>query len=204
LLDRQREDNFSDMNFLIPLPSPAFASRVGHRGVLPLLVLALAVWLLAVPARVTAATASTGQKHSLTNGKTWTQLSAVEKAQAVCIVVAVVALPVAEIWFIVAGFQTSVPWGLFMLFIGGIRSLFMVLGFVSWVVQWLVWTRSLDMLRLQPMSWVMGIAVLYLAFGAGGITVFIFRHWKQARPPLTVLALAVVLVLAAVVLEFAK
>jgi hypothetical protein len=40
----------------------------------------------------------------------------------------------AKIWFIVAGFEISVGWGLFMLFIGGMRSLFVVIGCVVWLI----------------------------------------------------------------------
>ena len=48
-------------------------------------ILCLLVWLLAVPIQSHAASTSTGVTHSITNGKTWSQQTTVQRIQTVCI-----------------------------------------------------------------------------------------------------------------------
>lgn len=142
--------------------------------------------------------------NTLTHGKTWGEMSPVGKAQMICAIGAGVAFCVSEIWFIVAGFQASVGWGLFMLFIGGMRSLFAVIGFVAWLVRWLVFTHSLDMLQHSPLNVELVIALIYVSFGGIGVLVFIFKHWDRVRKPLAVFSFGVVALFALAGLIYLK
>ncbi len=100
--------------------------------------------------------------------------------------------------FIVAGFKTSVGWGLFMLFIGGLRSIFAALAMIGWMVQWMLLTHQGKPFQLPTL-----ILGGFVVFAGTGAMVFIVRHWDQARRPLAVMALGVILALAAVALQFA-
>jgi hypothetical protein len=117
----------------------------------------------------------------------------------VCALSAGVSFFVAEVWFIVAGFKTSVGWGLFMLFIGGLRSIFAALAMIGWMIQW-VWLTHQSR-PFQVPGLILGGFVIIAGTGA---IVFITRHWEQARRPLAVMGLGIVLILAAVGLQFAK
>ena len=161
--------------------------------------LCLLVWLLlVVPVQSHAAITPTAATISITHGKTWSQLSTVEKVQTVCILLVLPVAFVAEIMFIVAGFKTSVGWGLFMLFIGGLRSIFAALAMIGWMVQWMLLTHQGKPFQLPTL-----ILGGFVVFAGTGAMVFIVRHWDQARQPLAVMALGVILALAAVALQFA-
>jgi len=132
-------------------------------------------------------------------GKTWGQMSSVEKGQFVCAMSAGVAFFVAEVWFIVAGFKTSVLWGLFMLFIGGMRSIGAVLIMIGWMVQWSKITQQTEPFHLPII-----ICAVYVIFAGTGAIIFFIRHWNQARKPLAVMGLGVLFILALLGLGLAK
>jgi hypothetical protein len=155
------------------------------------LLLVLAVWSLAAAPGALAATESAGGHHFMTAGKTW--------AQAIWVLVAMLTLFVAEIWFIVAGFKTSVGWGLFMLFIGGLRSLFAALAMLGWLVQWIWITHSGGIFKAPAL-----VLAVFVVFAGTGAVLFICRHWDRARKPLLVMVTAFLMVAPAVGLEFLK
>ena len=156
----------------------------------------LVLWLGAVSLHAQSASDS---KPSNLPGKSWGQLSTVEKAQMICALSALPVFFVAEIMFIVAGFKTSVGWGLFMLFIGGMRSIFAALAMIGWMIQW-VWLTH----QGKPFQ-IPGLILGGFVVVAGTCAmVFITRHWEQARRPLVVMGLGVVLILAVVALQFIK
>jgi hypothetical protein len=138
-------------------------------------------------------------RNPITNGKTWTQMSPVEKVQMVCVLSVLPVAFIAEIMFIVAGFKSSVGWGLFMLFIGGMRSVFVALGMIVWMVQWMLLTHDHESVKLP--SLIFGSFVL---FAGGGAIIFMFRHWEHARKPLAMMGLGAVLILTVLALQFAK
>ena len=134
----------------------------------------------------------------LHQGKTWQQMSTVEKAQGISAILAVLIFFVAEIWFIVAGFQVSIGWGLFMLFIGGMRAVGAAIILIGWMVQWILLTR-----QTEPFHWPLMVVTLYVVFAGTGALVFFTRHWEQARKPLAVMAFGILLIIAVVGLSFA-
>ena|SRR5882724_3189022 len=157
-------------------------------------------WLfLAFPLQAQTTSATNSTIHSLSQGKTWQQMSTVERIQFACIVSAVISFFVAEVWFIVAGFQTSVGWGLFMLFIGGMRSIGAVLAIIGWMIMWTKITRQSEPFHLPIM-----IGAVYVIFSGCGVIIFIARHWDQARKPLAVMSIGVLLILAVLGLEMTK
>lgn len=131
--------------------------------------------------------------------KTWAQMSSVERIQFVCAMSGVLSLFVAEIWFIVAGFKASVGWGLFMLFIGGMRSIGAAVLMIAWMIQWVMLAHQREPLQLPLM-----ILGGFVIFAGSGAIIFIVRHWQLARKPLAVLGLGGLLLLAAVGLDLAK
>jgi hypothetical protein len=131
--------------------------------------------------------------------KTWGQMSSMEKAQSVCVISGAITFFVAEVWFIVAGFKTSVLWGLFMLFIGGMRSIAAVLIMIGWMVQWAKITRQSETFHLPII-----ICAAYVIFAGSGAIVFFVRHWNQARKPLAVMGLGILLFCVFAALEYAK
>ena len=148
-----------------------------------------ALWLVTLPLQGEASGAPNSAAYSFTQGKTWQQMSVVEKVQTLCAISAVIVFLVAEVWFIVAGFKTSVGWGLFMLFIGGMRSIGAALVMIAWMIRWATVTQQSGPLRL-PMI----IAAAYVVFAGCGAILFIVRHWEQARKPLAVLGLGILLI----------
>ncbi len=165
------------------------------------LVALLALMFLAVPDLIGANTTSASLPN---HAKSWTQMTGVEKSQMVLLLSFGVTMCVAEIWFIVAGFKSSVGWGLFMLFIGGFRSVFAALAMIAWMVQWLWLTHDWSNSGSHPFKTGSLILGAFVAFAGIGALVFFTRHWEQARKPLGVMALGVILVLAAIGLEFVK
>lgn len=161
------------------------------------LICILTLWFLVVPLRAETSRAVT--TPATVTGKTWVQKSFVEKAQVICILSALPVFFVAEIWFIVAGFKTSVGWGLFMLFIGGLRSIFAALAMVGWMIQWMWLTHQNEPFQIPGL--ILGGFVVIAGTGA---IVFITRHWGQARRPLAVMGLGVALVFVVLALELAK
>jgi hypothetical protein len=156
----------------------------------------LFTWMATVSLQAQPAGTSTSNN---VKAKKWSQLSSVEKVQIVCGMFAALAFFVSEIWFIVAGFKTSVGWGLFMLFIGGFRSIFAALAMIGWIIQW-VWLTH-ESKPFQIPSLILGGFVVI--FGTCAL-IFITRHWEQARRPLAVMGLGIVLILTVVALQFAK
>jgi hypothetical protein len=156
----------------------------------------LAMWLMVVTLHAQPVNSSTQNKVP---GKTWGQMSTVERIQFVCIASAVITLFVAEVWFIVAGFKTSVLWGLFMLFIGGMRSIGAVLAMIGWMIMWTKITRQSEPFHLPIM-----IGAAYAIFSGCGVIIFLVRHWDQARKPLAVMSIGVLLILAVLGLEMTK
>lgn len=132
-------------------------------------------------------------------GKTWAQKSTVEKVQLICALSALPVFFVAEVWFIVAGFKTSVGWGLFMLFIGGLRSIFAALAMIGWIIQWVWLTHQSKPFQIPGL--ILGGFVVIAGTGA---IIFIVRHWQQARKPLAVMSIGVLLILAVLGLQFIK
>jgi hypothetical protein len=159
----------------------------------------LALLLSTSPSQSEAAIISTQPANALTHGKTWQQMSVVEKVQTLCAISAVIAFLVAEVWFIVAGFKTSVGWGLFMLFIGGMRSIGAVVVLIGWMIRWTIITR-----QSEPFHLPITIAVAYVVFAGCGAVIFIVRHWEQARKPLAVMGLGILLILALLGLGLVK
>jgi len=156
----------------------------------------LAWLLLAAPIQSHGAIQSV---NPVTQGKSWAQMTLVEKTQMIC---ALSVLPVAfvsEIMFIVAGFKTSTGWGLFMLFIGGMRSIFAALAMIGWMIQWMLLTHQGKPLDLPTM--VLGG---FVVFAGSGALIFIFRHWERARKPLAVMGLGAVLILTVLALQLTK
>ena len=156
----------------------------------------LVLWLGAVSLHAQSASDS---KPNNVPGKSWGQLSSVEKAQMICALSALPVFFVAEIWFIAAGFKTSVGWGLFMLFIGGMRSIFAALAMIGWMLQWVWLTHEGNPFQIPGL-----ILAGFVVVAGTCAMVFVTRHWEQARRPLAVMAFGVVLILAVVVLQFAK
>ena len=159
----------------------------------------LVMLLLVAPSEGKAGGISTQPASSGAPGKTWAQKSTVEKAQLICALSVLPVSFVAEIMFIVAGFKTSVGWGLFMLLIGGLRSIFAALAMIGWMIQWMLLTRQSEPFKVP--SLILGGFVVVAGTGA---IVFIIRHWERARRPLAVMGLGAVLILAVVALQFAK
>ncbi len=165
---------------------------------------AIAFWLMAVGLAVCPAQAATsGAKSSpanvLTTVKSWSQMSPVEKSQFVCALAAVLVLFIAEIGFIVAGFKTSVGWGLFMLFIGGMRSIFAAVVLIGWIVRWMVLARQHELWQL-PML----LTAAFVIFAGSGAIFFVVRHWRHARRPLALMGLGLCLLAVVAGLEYAK
>ena len=133
------------------------------------------------------------------SAKTWQQATPVEKVQFICGITAVVVFFIAEVWFIVAGFKASVGWGLFMLFIGGFRSIFAVLALLGWLAWWAFMLQQKQAIQL-PMI----IGGVILLFMGGGAILFITRHWNEAKRPFKMMMLGIVLTAAVVALQFAK
>ena len=131
-------------------------------------------------------------------GKTWAQMTLVEKGQFVCAMGACVAFFVAEVWCIVAGFKASAGWGLFMLFIGGTRSLCAAVYMIAWMIRWTMFTHQGEPFQLPMM-----IMTAFVVFAGSGAIVFFVRHWDKARKPLAVMGLGVLLILALVGLGLA-
>jgi hypothetical protein len=165
------------------------------------LLVLLTLVLLVVPNEVGAATTNEQSSPNIvTHVKNWSQTTPMEKAQHVCVLAALLLVaPVAEIWFIVAGFQVSVGWGLFMLFIGGMRAIFAALAMLGWMVRW-VWLTHLK----EPVQIPGLILGLFVVIAGTSAIIFITRHWEQARKPLAVMSLGVILVLVALAMEFVK
>jgi hypothetical protein len=139
------------------------------------------------------------QSQPAAQPKTWQQATTVEKIQFVCGVSAVVFFFVAEVWFIVAGFKASVGWGLFMLFIGGFRSIFAILALLSWLVWWATMLQAKQAIQL-PMI----IGGIFLLFMGGGAILFVTRHWDVARGPFKTMMLGIVLIAVVVGLQLSK
>lgn len=156
----------------------------------------LVMWLMVVTLHAQPVNSPTQSKVP---SKNWTQMSSMEKAQSVCVISGAITFFVAEVWFIVAGFKTSVLWGLFMLFIGGMRSIAAVLIMIGWMIMWTKITRQSEPFHLPIM-----IGVAYVIFSGCGVIIFIIRHWDQARKPLAVTGLGILLILATVALNFIK
>jgi hypothetical protein len=156
----------------------------------------LTIWLMVVTLHAQPVSSPTQSKVP---SKTWAQMSSVEKGRMVCAISAGVAFCVAEIWFIVAGFKSSVLWGLFMLFIGGMRSIGAAVLMITWMIQWTMLTH-----QSESFHWPMMILGGFVIFAGSGAIIFIVRHWDQARKPLAVMGLGVVLILAVVALQFDK
>jgi len=154
------------------------------------------MWLMAVTLHAQPVNSPTQGKVP---GKTWGQMSSVEKGQFICVVSAGVAFCVAEVWFIVAGFKTSVLWGLFMLFIGGMRSIGAILIMIGWMVQWSKITQQSETFHLPII-----ICWAYVIFAGAGAIIFFIRHWDHARKPLAVMGLGVLFILALLGLGLAK
>jgi len=159
----------------------------------------LTMFLMVVPLQAESPGAATTPATTAMAGKTWAQKSTVEKIQLICALSALPVFFVAEIMFIVAGFKTSVGWGLFMLFIGGLRSIFAALAMISWMIQWVWLTHQSKPFQIP--SLILGGFVVIAGTGA---IVFIIRHWEQARRPLAAMAIGMVLILAVLALQFAK
>ena len=121
-----------------------------------------------------------------------------EKAQFVCAMSGGLALLVSEVWFIVAGFQVSVGWGLYMLFFGGLRSLLSILAVIGWMYHLGKLTHMEEFWRTPEI-----IASAYALFTAVFGIVFITRHWKEAKPPLKVALLGILAFGVVIALEFA-
>jgi len=156
----------------------------------------LAALLLVTP---DAGAITVDQSGAASPAKTWQQATTVEKVQSVCGISAVVVFFIAEVWFSVAGFKASVGWGLFMLFIGGFRSIFAILALLSWLAWWAVMLHAKQAIGL-PMI-VGGLVLLVMG---GGAILFMVRHWEHARRPLEVMAFGIVLVLVIAGLQLAK
>lgn len=156
----------------------------------------LFMWLTAVSLHAQPASDS---KSNNVPGKRWAQLSSVEKAQMICALSALPVFFVAEIMFIVAGFKTSVGWGLFMLFIGGMRSIFAALAMIGWMIQWVWLTHDGKPFQIPGL-----ILAGFVVVAGTCAMVFVTRHWEQARRPLAVMSFGVALILAVVALQFAK
>jgi hypothetical protein len=156
----------------------------------------LAILLLGAPCQSHAAIQS---GNLVTQGKNWAQMTLVEKTQMVCALSVLPVAFVAEIMFIVAGFKTSVGWGLFMLFIGGMRSIFAALAMLGWMIQWMLLTHQREPLKVPGL-----ILGGFIAFAGTGALIFIFRHWEHARKPLAAMGLGAVLILTVLALQFAK
>ncbi len=154
---------------------------------------------LAAPIQSWAASSTKSSISTVTSGKSWAQMTTVEKVQMISALSAGLLLFVAEVWFIVAGFKASVGWGLFMLFIGGMRSIGAAIAMIGWLIQWLLLTHQGKPLELPAL-----ILGGFVVFAGGGAIIFFIRHWKQARRPLAVMGLALVLLLVVVALQFAK
>jgi hypothetical protein len=169
---------------------PKFKMAVG-------LVCLLALWFSVVPLQ--AETSGVATTPATKTGKAWAQKSTVEKVQLICALSALPVFFVAEIWFIVAGFKTSVGWGLFMLFIGGFRSIFAALAMIGWMIQWVWLTHQGKPFQIPGL-----ILGGFVVIAGASAMVFITRHWEQARRPLAVMGFGVALILAVVALQFAK
>jgi hypothetical protein len=159
----------------------------------------LTMWLMVVPLQAESPGAATTPATTAMTGKTWAQKSTVEKIQLICALSALPVFFVAEIMFIVAGFKTSTGWGLFMLFIGGLRSIFAALAMISWMIQWVWLTHQSKPFQVPGL-----ILGGFIVIAGTGAIVFIIRHWTQARRPLAVMAIGMVLILAVLALQFAK
>jgi len=131
--------------------------------------------------------------------KSWQQMTMDEKIQFDCAVTAAVVFFIAEIWFIVAGFKVSVGWGLFMLFIGGLRSVFAVIALLVWLVLWGAMLHEKQAVEL-PMI----IGGIILLFMGGGAILFMVRHWDQARGPFKTMMFGIVLIAVVVGLQARK
>jgi hypothetical protein len=174
-------------------------TRLSKLGMLFGMVGFLAMWLMVVPLQAESLVDATTPATTAMTGKTWAQKSTVEKIQLICALSALPVLFVSEIMFIVSGFKVSTGWGLFMLFIGGLRSIFAAVAMISWMIQW-VWLTHQSKPFQVPGLILGGFVVMA---GTGAI-VFIIRHWDQARRPLAVMAIGMVLILAVLALQFAK
>jgi len=139
------------------------------------------------------------QSKPASRSVSWEQMTGVEKVQFSCALTAVVMFFVAEIWFIVAGFQASVGWGLFMLFIGGTRSIFAALVMILWLVHWQAITGD-----MPPFAAAKMVLVGYVVFAGTGAIIFFTRHWEHARRPFSVMAFGIVLILAVVGLQMVR
>ena len=160
------------------------------------LMLAISFWTVSSNALAITAEPS---NQSASGPKTWDQASTVEKVQFVCAVTAGFSFVVAEIWFIVAGFQASVGWGLFMLFIGGMRSIAAALVMVGWLFH----LRSIDE-HMPGVPLIQMILFAYVVFAGTGAIIFITRHWDHARGPVKTMVCGILLIAAVIGLQHWK
>jgi hypothetical protein len=163
------------------------------------LICMLALWLAVCPVHGAISGIAKSPAKNLTVDKSWAQMSAAEKGQLICAISGALVLFVSEIWFIVAGFKTSVGWGLFMLFIGGMRSIAAAFVLIGWIVRWILLTRQSEPLQLP-----LALVAAFVVFAGGGAIIFIIRHWKQARHPLAMMGLGILLLAVVVGLEYVK
>jgi len=163
------------------------------------MVCCLVFLISAFPLQAQTSSTTNSPAHFFTHGKTWAQESPVEKVQLICALLLLPVFFVAEIMFVVAGFKTSVGWGLFMLFIGGLRSIFAALVMVGWMIQWALLTHQNKPFQIPELI----ISVFVISAGTGAI-VFIISHWEQARKPLAMMGLGVSLILTILGLNFVK
>jgi hypothetical protein len=151
-----------------------------------------ALWLAALPVQGQTSGASTSPMPSIAHGKAWQQMSAVEKVQTVCAFCGEISFLVAEIWLIVAGFKTSVGWGLFMLFIGGFRSILAAIVGIG-LIGWIFYFQKTSQTNALPFDAVLIIIAGCFICAGGGTIIFIVRHWERARKPLAVMGLNLLL-----------
>jgi hypothetical protein len=97
---------------------------------------------LALPTQIEASGFSAQTANPVAHSQTRAQMTTAEKGQMICALSGALVLFVVEIWFIVAGFKASVGWGLFMLFVGGMRSIFAALAMIGWIVRWIWLTHT--------------------------------------------------------------
>lgn len=160
------------------------------------IVCCLVLLFLACPLQAQPSGTTHSTTHSLAHLKPWNQQSPVEKIQLICVLSYLLAFFTAEIMFIVAGFRTSVGWGLFMIFFGGGRSLFAALVVIVSIIAWTKVTHQ-DKPHLI-------LGLILLACAGTGVIIFIIRHWEEARRPLAVTFLSVILALITLTLNSAK